>query len=315
MDKSDYQDYKTFVYGRTRSWSLIGSTLNGVSSIFLIIFVPASQWVFLLTIVPYVLDFTLIATYPKYMNQHTPNETSFLKEMGKGFKETIGALKDIRLRKGIFSSSSYDAVYKGLKDYIQPIMIFYIAAVTASLGFSSSRINLSEDNFIKIILGSVYSVFYLVSAVSSMNAYRIKNLIGNAKRAMDILFYLFASILLLCAIFIWTNLAVVVIFLYLLIYIFQNIRRPLSVDYLGDTMKKEQRATMLSVEAQIKSMLVFVFAPLFGLIADFSIPALFIGIALIMLIVNFFLLKGDIVIPSVKKKETSTNAILSDEQL
>ena len=125
---------------------------------------------------------------------------------------------------------------------------------------------------------------------------------------------LFAFVLLLCAIFIWTNLVVVVIFLYLLIYIFENVRRPLSVDYLGDTMKKEQRATMLSVEAQIKSMLVFVFAPLFGLIADFSIPALFMGIAVIMVIVNFFFLKGDNVILSAEKKENSTNTLLSNNQ-
>ena len=58
-------------------------------------------------------------------------------------------------------------------------------------------------------------------------------------------------------------------------------------------MKKEQRATMLSVEAQIKSVLVFIFAPLFGLIADFNIPILFLGIGIVMLIVNFFFVSGD----------------------
>ena len=122
---------------------------------------------------------------------------------------------------------------------------------------------------------------------------------------MDILFYLFAGVLILNAIFISIQLPIVVIFLYLLIYVFQNIRRPLCVDYLAGIMKKEQRATILSAESQIKSILVFIFAPLFGFIADFagplfgldsdfSIPILFIFVAIIVVVVNFFFLSGDI---------------------
>ena len=121
---------------------------------------------------------------------------------------------------------------------------------------------------------------------------------------MDILFYLFAGVLLLNAIFISVRLPIVVVFLYLFIYVFQNIRRPLCVDYLGGIMKKEQRATILSAESQIKSILVFIFAPLFGFIADFagplvgldsyySIPILFVLIAIVMIVVNFFLLSGE----------------------
>ncbi len=293
LDKKDYQKHKTFVYGRTRSWSLIGSTLNGVLSILLILFVPNAQWVFLIAIIPYILDFILIASYPKYMNDHVPNETSFWKEIGKGFKGMVVAFKDRKLRKGIFSSSSYDAVYKSLKDYIQPIIKVYILVVIANIGFSPENVNLTEDDFIKVILGIMYTCFYVISSYSARNAYKVKSWLRGAKNGMDILFYSFAAVLLLNAIFIWVNLPIVVIFLYLLIYVFQNIRRPLAVDYLGETIKKEQRTTMLSVEAQIKSILVFIFAPLFGLIADFSIPFLFLGLAVIIVIYNFLVLQGD----------------------
>ncbi len=299
MDRNDYQNHKTFVYGRTRSWSLIGSTINGVASIFLIIFVPATQWVFLITIIPYLLDFTLISTYPSYMNEKISDGKGFWKDIGGGFKDMYLAFKNKRLLKGIFSSSSYDAVYKSLKDYIQPIIKIYIILVIANLGLNLESWNLSEDNFIAIVLGIMYSIFYLISSFSSRNAYKVKNWTKGAKTAMDILFYLFAGILILNSLFIWLELPIVVVFLYLFIYVFENIRRPLCVDYLGDIMKKEQRATILSVEAQFKSILVFIFAPLFGLIADFSIPGLFVGIAVLMVLVNFFLLSGD-------KKEEKT---------
>ncbi len=292
MDKKEYQEHKTFVYGRTRSWSLIGSTINGGISIVFILFVPNAQWVFLITIIPYILDFILIASYPSYMNERVATDTSLFKEFGKGFKDIFTAMKSSRMRKGIFSSSSYDAVYKSLKDYIQPILKIYIVVVLLNVGLKSD-LKISEDDIIKIILGVMYSIFYLLSSVSSLNAYRIKKLFKKSKFAMDILFYIFAGILLLNALFIHLQLPIIVVILYLVIYILENIRRPICVDYLGDIIKKEQRATMLSVEAQIKSILVFIFAPLFGLIADFNFSLLFLIIGGSMLIVNFLFIRGE----------------------
>ena len=304
MDKNNYNEHKTYVYGRTRSWSLIGSTVNGIASIFLVLFLPNAQWVFIVAIIPYVCDFILIATYPKYMNEHQPRETTFWKEMGKGFKDIFVAFKKIKLRKGAFSSATYDAIYKSLKDYIQPIIKIYILVIIANIGLASSSSIFTSNNLIIIILGSMYSLFYLLSSISSRYAYVVRNWLKSVKNSMDILFYLFAGVLILNAIFISVRLPIVVIFLYLFIYIFQNIRRPLCVDYLAGIMKKEQRATILSAESQIKSILVFIFAPLFGFIADFSgplvglgsdysIPILFVLVAIMMIVVNFFLLSGD----------------------
>jgi len=305
MDTNNYSEHKTFVYGTTRSWSLIGSTVNGIASIFLVLFLPEAQWVFIVAIIPYVCDFILIATYPKYMNTHNPRETTFWKEMGKGFKDIFVAFKDRRLRKGAFSSATYDAIYKSLKDYIQPIIKIYILVIIINFGLVFDSSILTSDNLIIIILGSMYSLFYLLSSISSRNAYIVRNWLKSVKSSIDILLYLFAGVLILNAIFISVRLPIVVVFLYLLIYIFQNIRRPLCIDYLGGIMKKEQRATILSAESQIKSILVFIFAPLFGLIADsagpllgldsyYSIPILFVLIAIVMVIVNFFVLSGDI---------------------
>ncbi|MCG3227186.1 MAG: MFS transporter [Candidatus Heimdallarchaeota archaeon] len=303
MDRNEFQNFKTFVYGRTRSWSLIGSTVNGVISIFMVLFISASQWVFIITIIPYLLDFILISTYPSYMNEHAKIETNFLKEMGKGFKEILVAFKNKRLIRGIFSSSSYDAVFKSIKDYVQPVIIVYIGAIIINLGLDST--SLVEEDLITIILGVMYSIFYVFSSLASRNAYKVKELSKGAKKAMDVLFYLFAGVLILNSVFIWIDIPAVVIFLFLFIYVFENFRRPLAVDYLAEVIKKEQRATMLSVEAQFKSILVFIFAPLFGLIADFSIPGLFVGIAALMVLVNIFLLSGDT--SEIKNEEKENN--------
>ncbi len=305
LDRNNYTEFKTFVYGRTRSWSLIGSAINGIASIFLIIWAPQPRWVFPFAIVPYLADFILIATYPSYMNtKNLKQGESYFREFIQGFKDLLVALKSSKLRRGIFSSSTYDAVYKTIKDYIQPIIKLFILIIIANIGLS--HLQLSQDTLIKIILGSLYSLFYLLASFASRNSYLFKELLKSAKRAMDYVYYLFAIVLLLNAIFIWVKLPVIVVFLYLLIYVFQSLRRPLVVDYLGSIMKKEQRATILSAESQLKSILVLLFAPLFGLLADYSIPILFVVVAILMSLSNLFFL-SDQRLKINKNKEKNTN--------
>ena len=134
MDKNNFQEHKSFVYGTTRSWSLIGSAINGILSIFLIFAVGAIQWVFIMAMVPYVLDFILISTYPSYMNKRIESDKTILQEVGQGFKDIFYACKNKNLVKGIFSSSTYDAIYKSIKDYIQPVIKIYIAVIILNLG-------------------------------------------------------------------------------------------------------------------------------------------------------------------------------------
>ncbi len=77
-------------------------------------------------------------------------------------------------------------------------------------------------------------------------------------------------------------------------YVLHSMRKPLGVDYLGGIMKKDQRATMLSVESQLTSIFQMSLAPLFGLIADqLSFIWLFVIVGGAVLILNFSLLQGN----------------------
>ena len=291
MEKEDLLEYKTHVYGSTRSYSLLGSALSAILAIFLIIYIPASKWIFLITIIPYILDFILIASYPSYMNDHQPITGGYWNQLKFGFKGVKPTLKSKRIRKAIFSSAIYDAIYKTLKDYIQPIMVVFISILLIQIGKEEIDIE-TKDIYISVFLGGLYCIFYLISSLASKNAFKVKKLFHHAKTSMDILFDLFAFILLLEAIFMWIKIPIVIILLYLLIYVFENFRRPLAVDYMGEIMPKEERATILSVESQIKSIAVFIFAPLFGFIADYSIALLFLILAISMVIINHVFLTG-----------------------
>ena len=287
MDKEGITNFKTHVYGSSRQYSQLGSALSAILAILLVIFIPANQYIFLITIIPYLIDFFLIASYPDYMNDHKPNKQKFWPEVKEGFKEIKEIFRARKIGQGILSSASYDSIFKSLKDYIQPIMLILIVDLVIILGQEAGQ----EELWISIFLGILYAIFYLVSSFSSKYAYKFKKMVGHSKKAMDILFDLFAVVLFLEALFLWLNIPFAVIFLYMLIYVFENFRRPLFVDYMGDIMPKDKRATILSVESQIKALFVLFFAPLFGLIADYSIPLLFFLLSILMLVGNHFLRK------------------------
>ena len=291
MEKNGLLKYKSFVYGTTRSYSLYGSAISSVFAIIFILNIPANRWIFILTIIPYIIDFILISTYPNYMNEHSPKKESYWKDFVGAFKGLKIVFTDRKLRKGLMSNSTYDGIFKSLKDYIQPIMKLFIVVLLIDLAIPSSP--QQEEFYLTLILGLMYSLFYLLSSFSSKNAYFVLKRVKSSKFAMDTLFFIFAILILLEAFLIWFQIPLFIIILYLIIYVIYNLRRPIGIDYLGDVMKKEQRATILSVEALLRSFLIIIFAPLFGFIAEvFSIGVLFLGLAIFMIFINLVILGG-----------------------
>jgi MFS family permease len=291
MERNGILKYKSYVYGTTRSYSLYGSAISSLLAIIFILNIPANRWIFLLTIIPYIIDFFLISTYPNYMNEHSPKEENYWKDFVSAFRGLKIIISDRNLGKGLLSMASYDAIYKSLKDYIQPIMKLFIAVLLVNFAISSSP---SEEEFYLIlVLGLIYAIFYLVSSYSSKKAYFVQKRVKSSKYAMDIIFYIFAILILFEGLLFWLHIPLLIIILYLFIYVFYNLRRPIAIDYLGDIMDKDQRATLLSVEALIRSIFVIIFAPLFGFIAElFSIGTLFLWLGIMIIIFNFLLLRG-----------------------
>lgn len=291
MDKNDILKYKSHIYGTTRSYSLYGSAISSILAIIFILNIPANRWVFILTIIPYIIDFILISTYPNYMNEHSPKKESYWKDFKTSFKGLKIVITDRKLRKGLFSSSFYDGIFKTLKDYIQPIMKLYISVLLINMAITISPEE--EEFYLVLILGLIYALFYLFSSYSSKKAYFVIKKMKSSKYAMDSIFYIFAILILCEALFIWIQIPIFIIIIYLIIYVIYNLRRPIGVDYLGDIMEKNQRATILSVEALLKSLLVIILAPLFGFIAEvFSIEVLFLCLAVFMIFLNLLILQG-----------------------
>jgi len=281
LEKKGWFSYKTFVYGRTRSFSLIGSSISAFISIVFVLNLPGLRWIFLIVIIPYILDFILIATYPRYLNGRVESDKSF----GKFIRNSVDQLKSIwrkkKLRKVLLSSSLYDAIFKTIKDYIQPIM--KILVVASGIGILAKYPPKSQ---IIIVLGVIYGVFYLFSSIASRNVFRLNKYFSSGK-LMNLFFDIMGVTLVVMFFVIKSNLILIVIILFFILYFLKDARRPLVVDIAGDIMNKKERATVMSIDSQLKSLAMIILAPFVGFIADqFSIGITFLSIGVFIIIIN-----------------------------
>jgi MFS family permease len=275
LDKNQIKESKTRVYGLTRSYSLIGSMIASLVSIVLVLWLPEIRFLFLVAIIPYVIDLFLILSYPNELNEKIDNDFSFKSFLKHNIDSIKYAFKDRHVRSAIFNSASYQATFKSIKDYIQPIIV----SMSITLVLFSS---LDQDDHTKIFIGLIYAVIYLISAISSKQSYRVKKL-GSSEVLLAYIWFLTGIIMITLSFFL--NSVIITAIVFMLLYVMMNIRKPIMVERIGNVTDKEKRATILSVEAQTSSLLIVIFAPIIGLIAEYSMSLMLVIFGSLMLVI------------------------------
>lgn len=258
LDHKGWTEEKAFTYGLTRSVALVGSAVSSVVGIILILVVPNTSYIFLFSAVPYILDFLLIATYPRYLDVADKKAGISFSVIVKEFVESFlgnRPLKQLLLQEGVTASClSY------IKDFVQPLLEFVVLGSGIYFIANGSL----EDN-LNVALGVFYAMLNLVGAIASKKAYLVKKYGNNLK----CLLYIQRTILiLLLALSIYYQNLYVVFLLYFAIYAIESIRKPIYLEEIDHHIHKENRATILSVSAQMKSLFLMIFAPVFGYLAD-----------------------------------------------
>lgn len=278
MDRHELKDSKTRIYGLTRSYSLIGSMIASLVSIGLVLWLPSIRYLFLVAIIPYVIDLLMILTYPNYLNEKrdaTFSIKSFIKSNIDGITYTF---KDRNVRNAVFNSSTYQAFFKAIKDYIQPLIL----AITGSIIVFSS---LDNDQHKTVYIGIIYTIIYFISAISSRNAHYVQGF-GSHKTLIKWMWFLTAVVLLVMS-FMQSSL-IIVFSVFVVLYVIMNIRKPIMVDVIGEATVDDKRATVLSIEAQMASLMIAISAPLIGLLAEYSMQALFMTLSVLMFFIFIF---------------------------
>jgi len=216
--------------------------------------------VFLFSIIPYILGFFLIATYPSYIDKSSTKEK--LPQIKDFFSLFFLNVKKKEVQKAILNATSFDSLFSITKDYIQPIL----KMLALSLPFF---IGITEDIHREaLVLGIVYFIIYLLSSFASKNAKVVKEKFRNIGSVLNISYLIGVALIFLSGLFVVLNFSWISILIFLFIFCFHNLRRPFNIAFLSDYLDAELMASGLSAESQTKSLLIFLISPIMGFLAD-----------------------------------------------
>jgi len=254
---------KVEYYGRTRSFSQLGSAINALIAAGLVFYRGDYRTMFLASIIPYVLDFINLASYPRQLDGE-------LKQFSKG---TIGLqiratlqsfssiFQDRRALKAILNSAGFSGLFKASKDYLQPILESFALMMPIFLVLEDKRRS-------ALVIGIVYFVIYLFTSFASRGAAEFSKRFSSLGRAINLTFLTGAGLLMVAGLAIWKDIIWLAILIFLLFYLLQNIRRPMNVSFISDRISNRVMASGLSVESQFTTLLTAIFAPILGGLAD-----------------------------------------------
>lgn len=276
-------DYKVDYYGHTRSWAQAGSAISALIAAVLVFFSGDYKIVFIASIIPYVLDLILLASYPSELNYscdegNTCNDESILQSFKKVLSDSLIVMKKIKMINALTASSIMGAVFKTIKDYIQPVIkqfVLYLPIFVA----------LADKERSAVLLGLVYFIIYVFSAISSRYSAALSKKFKSVYIAVDILLATGAIILTISGFLFKYELFLLVIICYLMFFMLQNFRKPMVVGYISDNSTPSTMATIHSVNAQFEALLKAILAPLLGFIVDaFGVGSGLTSMGIIMLI-------------------------------
>ncbi len=215
LEHKGWFEHKGYVYGRTRSYSLLGSSISAFISIILVLNLPALRWLFIVCIIPYLIDFLLIASYPAYLDEKRDTDRTLKAFYSESIKQLKNVGQNKTLQKVLVSSATYDGVFKAIKDYIQPILNTLLLA--AGIG---AFMSLDGDQSLKVYLGIIYGVFYIFSSFASKNVYKLTKKLSS-HRVFEVFFDVMGLLLLLLSFALRHAYMWIAIF-YLLCYLFNE---------------------------------------------------------------------------------------------
>lgn len=261
---SGQEAIKVTYYGRTRAASQLGSALNSLIAAALVFYTGNYRYVFLASVLPYVLDLMNLATYPRRLDGEL--EALQWASVPAQFKATartfLGIFRNPAALRAIFNSSGFDAFFKGTKDYLQPILETF--ALTLPL-----FVALEGEQRSSLVIGVVYFVIFLMSSYASREAGDIgERFFDDTAQAINITFLIGAGFLLVGGLASWLHLRWLSILVFLGLYLLHNIRKPLNVAFISDQITNEVMASGLSVESQLVTLLMVVISPVLGALAD-----------------------------------------------
>ena len=253
---NEMTDMKVHYYGATRAASQLGSAINALIAAFLVFYSGSYKIVFLASVLPYAANLINLMFYPKELDGELRSG-----EKRETIKAFLGIFRNGDALKGVLNSSLYDAFFKVVKEYLQPILEALALGLPIMIAFSAEQRT-------SVIVGVVYFVIYIATSYASKNAGKLSGKFGTEARALNYTYIFGAVLIIFSGIFQIFALQVLAVLIFFFLFILENFRRPINISYISDNIDHKTMASGLSVESQLKTLLMAIFAPLIGFMAD-----------------------------------------------
>lgn len=285
-----WESEKVTYYGYTRSWSQRGSALSALLAAGLVILTQNYRMIFLFSIVPYLLDLILIASYPKALDGKTMNIR--FSDIGKNFKEVLSdfwySFKNPLMLKTIANSSIYSGYYKALKDFLQPV----IKSLALALPILTFQPNETRS---AVLVGVIYYIIYRLSSLAARHSGKFSIRFPSLQMALTLSIFIGAGAGLVSGLFYRLHIPAIAVLFFVAVYLVENLRKPIGMSCTADLLEKDILATALSAASQLETLFGAVFTALLGFLADkFGLANGLMAVSLLLMVLTpiFFIRKS-----------------------
>ncbi|MDK2901041.1 MAG: hypothetical protein PWQ45_1631, partial [Thermosipho sp. (in: thermotogales)] len=211
------ENLKVQYYGATRAASQLGSALNSLIAASIVFVSGNYRTVFFIAILPYILNLINLATYPNELDKAEVKKTK-----KQTLKDFIDAVASWRVLKILLNTSSYSAIFKSLKDYLQPILESFALSIPIFVWLDDKKRS-------SIVIGIVYFFLYLLTSYASKNSWKIGK--KSSSFALNLTLFVGALSVIFAGVSYIFNFYIVSILIFIVLYILENLRRPIAVSY------------------------------------------------------------------------------------
>ena len=254
-------DEKTKIYGFTRSWSQMGSAVSVLIAGALVFYSGNFVDIFWFSIIPYAMNIVNFFGYPAQLDGDRQSEFSVkavARMLGSALKQSV---QFPPLRRLVFEGMGFEGMYKASKDYLQPILKQTVITLPLLLA-------LDESKRTALLVAGVYFILYFLSSFASRNSHQVSNWRGGDEGAARFMWWVDLALFALLIPALWFSWYPAIIVLFVGLAILQNFWRPGLISRFNAQSTPEMSATILSIEAQSKSLATIILAPLLGLLVD-----------------------------------------------
>jgi len=280
LKRNNWKEHKINYYGHTRSCSQKGSAISALIAGFIVFFFGNYQMIFLLSIIPYLLNLVLVWSYPNELNK-TTNKLTDSNSIVATFKLFFKTIRQPKVFEIMHSSAVFSAFQKAVKDYIQPIMLSVAIMIPLF-----SQVSIDKKN--GLFIGFFYFIIFLLTSQASRWAasFDVKTK-GDSSYTTLLYGFLFGIV---SGLFYFYDFTIAALFTFVGIYIIENIRKPILTGLLADEVPNELLTSVISAQSQWKTILTATIAILLGILADyFGIGIAFVIISTLLLVSTFII--------------------------